>query len=142
MVDGGTTILVSTHFMDEAERCHRLAILDRGSLVAVGAPRDLMRDINATVIEVETDQAKPTRLCLEQLPAVRSVAQLGTRLHALVDPDLDDPVARLSAQLQGSDIPARVHLTEANLEDVFVEATRRQPRDAATDRPAGARVGP
>ena len=49
LVERGTTILVSTHYMDEAERCHRLAILAEGRRVAEGAPRRLMRDIDAVV---------------------------------------------------------------------------------------------
>jgi ABC-2 type transport system ATP-binding protein len=52
LVERGTTILVSTHYMDEAERCHRLAILDRGRLAAEGAPRELMRSIPGQVVEV------------------------------------------------------------------------------------------
>lgn len=124
MVDAGATILVSTHFMDEAERCHELAILDRGVVVACGAPRALMEDLDAVVIEIETDGARAARLCLEELPAVRSVAQLGTRLHALVDPGLEDPLGSLGALLRSAAIEATLAVTKPNLEDVFVEATR------------------
>ena len=52
LVGRGTTILVSTHYMDEAERCHRLAILDRGRLVAEGVPKELMAGIPAIVVEI------------------------------------------------------------------------------------------
>ena len=65
LINRGTTILVSTHYMDEAERCHRLAILDRGRLVCEGEPLDLMRNIDATVIEItgpETPAAARTRV--------------------------------------------------------------------------------
>ncbi len=123
LVDLGTTILVSTHFMDEAERCHDLAILDRGAVVAAGAPRDLVREIEATVIEVEADDSRAARRRLEDLSSVRSVAQLGTRLHALVDPELVDPAAVLGSTLRGAGITATVRIAEANLEDVFVSAT-------------------
>ena len=124
MVDAGATILVSTHFMDEAERCHELAILDRGVVVACGAPRALMEDLDAVVIEIETDEARAARLCLEELPAVRSVAQLGTRLHALVDPGLEDPLGSLGSLLRSAAVEATLAVTNPNLEDVFVEATR------------------
>ncbi len=125
MVDGGTTILVSTHFMDEAERCHSLAILDHGAVVASGPPRTLMREIQATIIEIETKRSREARLCLEQLEEVRSVAQLGTRLHAIVDPSLGTPELVLRTTLEKVGIPATVTIVQANLEDVFVEATRR-----------------
>jgi ABC-2 type transport system ATP-binding protein len=81
LVDHGTTVLVSTHYMDEAERCHNLAILDQGRLVAEGRPRDLIRDIAAGVVEIETDTPQRVRECLEAAEGVHSVAQLGTRLH-------------------------------------------------------------
>ena len=58
LVDRGTTILVSTHYMDEAERCHALAILDEGKLVAEGAPRELEAAIGAQVLEVETESVR------------------------------------------------------------------------------------
>lgn len=132
MVDGGTTILVSTHFMDEAERCHSLAILDHGAVVASGPPRTLMREIRATIIEIETERSREARLCLEQLAAVRSVAQLGTRLHAIVDPSLEAPEQVLRTMLEKASIAATTTIVQANLEDVFVEATRKtgSPRGA------------
>ncbi len=54
LVHNGTTIMVSTHYMDEAERCHRLAILDHGRMVADGTPRALMDAMTRTVVEVES----------------------------------------------------------------------------------------
>ncbi len=86
LVERGTTILVSTHYMDEAERCHALAILDDGRLVAAGEPRDLAAQIGAVVLEVETPEIREARAALAGVPGLWSVAQLGTRLHALIDP--------------------------------------------------------
>src|SRR6185503_10011940 len=99
LVARGTTILVSTHYMDEAERCHGLAILDRGRLVAEGAPKDLIRDIPATVIEIETDDTIAARRAIEDDTAVLSIAQLGTQLHALLEPGATEPVTRLRAAI-------------------------------------------
>jgi len=124
LVERGTTILVSTHYMDEAERCHRLAILDRGVLVAEGAPRELMEGIDAHVIEIETDALRTARAVLDSIPSVLSVAQLGTRLHALLDPSEDDPESRVRTALMSSEGEFSVELTPASLEDVFVAATR------------------
>ena len=81
LADRGTTILVSTHYMDEAERCHGLAILDRGRLVAEGAPRQLMDAIDAAVIEIEADDVRGARHALDGQDFVKSVAQLGNRLR-------------------------------------------------------------
>jgi ABC-2 type transport system ATP-binding protein len=123
LVARGVTILVSTHYMDEAERCHRLAILADGRLVAEGAPQDLMRDIAAHVVEVEADDTVAARRTLLEDPAVLSVAQLGTRLHVLLRPDTTEPAARCAARLQAAQVAARTTPIGASLEDVFVAAT-------------------
>jgi ABC-2 type transport system ATP-binding protein len=129
MSDQGTTILVSTHFMDEAERCHRLAILNHGRLVADGVPDQLMVHIGATVLEIDSSRSRAARSAILELPAVWHVAQLGTKLHALVDPDLADPVAELAARVAGVDRSAAVRVVHANLEDVFVMATSERRDD-------------
>jgi ABC-2 type transport system ATP-binding protein len=127
LVDRGTTILVSTHLMDEAERCHRIAILDRGALVANGTPRELMRGIDAAVLEIESERLPAARAVLDQVDGVLSVAQLGTRLHALVETALPEPEGTVRAALDRAGVEAAVELTPANLEDVFVAATRSRP---------------
>ena len=130
MADQGTTILVSTHFMDEAERCHRLAILNQGRLVADGVPDDLMQNVGATVVQIESEVSRAIRNVILELDEVWHVAQLGNRLHALVRPDLADPVALLEEWIATVDGGAQVQIIQANLEDVFVMATEGAP-DAA-----------
>jgi ABC-2 type transport system ATP-binding protein len=124
LVDRGTTILVSTHYMDEAERCHGLAILDRGRLVAEGSPRQLMDSIDATVIEIEADDVRAARRALDGQDFVKSVAQLGNRLHALLDPARSDPEAAIRRLLEQHRVRGQVERVRASLEDVFVAATR------------------
>lgn len=124
LVEQGTTILVSTHYMDEAERCHGLAILDRGVVVANGSPRALMDGIDATVIEVENVEASAVRDALTRIPEVFSVTQLGVRLRVLVDKSLTDPLAPVQVALRAAGVNAEAHITHSSLEDVFVSATR------------------
>jgi len=133
LVHRGTTILVSTHYMDEAERCHRLAILDTGRLVAEGTPKELTSGIDATVVEIETDAIEEARSALGALAGVKSVAQLGTRLHALLERNIAEPAGAVAGVMRQRGIEARVELARASLEDVFVAATLKPPRakDAA-----------
>ena len=131
LVAAGTTILVSTHYMDEAERCHRLAILDRGRVAAEGEPKQLARDIDATVLEIESADLLAARRALAAMPAVRSVAQLGQRLRVLVHRDAPDPERDLRTTLATHCPDANVERVGASLEDVFVAATRL--RDGAGD---------
>lgn len=123
MVDEGTTILVSTHFMDEAERCHELAILDDGALVACGRPDALKDDLGAIVVEVEGEDARHLRQSLMNLESVFSSAQLGKRLHVLVSRDVAAPETVINEQLARDGLEAEVHIVTPNLEDVFVMAT-------------------
>lgn len=127
----GTTILVSTHYMDEAERCHRLAILSRGKLVAEGPPQQLMDDIPLRVVEVVAEDVNGARAALHGIRQVRSLAQLGLRLHVLLSRDVEDPARLVEEALRKARIQAGVEATRANLEDVFVAATLDENENAA-----------
>lgn len=124
LADQGTTILVSTHYMDEAERCHRLAILDQGALAASGTPQELALRIGVQVVEVEAQEPRRAKALLSTVPEILSVNQLGNRLHVLVTETFDNPVDGLQALLDQHSLSARVRATPASLEDVFVMATR------------------
>ncbi|MEE4380616.1 MAG: ABC transporter ATP-binding protein [Pseudomonadales bacterium] len=123
LVADGATILVSSHFMDEAERCHRLAILDEGRLVAEGEPERLMAEIPARVVEILAPAPRRVREAVLALDAVLHVAQLGTRLHALLDPAVPEPAALLARTLRERGLEGETRAVPANLEDVFVMAT-------------------
>ena len=122
--DGGTTILVSTHYMDEAERCHRLAILDRGVKVADGAPADLQENTGMVIIEVLAESPSRAQALLSKLPAVRSVTQLGVRLRVLVPSHVDAPLDLVSGALHEAGVAADSSVVSASLEDVFVAVTQ------------------
>ena len=124
LAEHGTTILVSTHYMEEAERCHRLAILDHGRIAAEGEPKALARDIGATVIEIECEDLARARALLAQVPEVQSLTQLGSRLHALLPRDAVAAEWRLRELLAAQGVAASVQRVGATLEDVFVAATQ------------------
>ncbi|MDX1644990.1 MAG: ABC transporter ATP-binding protein [Thermoanaerobaculia bacterium] len=134
LADDGTTILCSTHYMDEAERCHLLAILDRGRLVAEGSPQELIESVEAAVVEIATRSPRAARRGLESVDGVMSVAQLGRRLRVLLRSDVDDPAGAVRRGLDaasGTESPYDdVRRVEPNLEDVFVVATRPELRGA------------
>jgi ABC-2 type transport system ATP-binding protein len=130
LADQGTTILVSTHYMDEAERCHRLAILDRGVKVADGTPAELEAGIDANVVEVEAGDARGARQALAGLEGVFSVTQLGTRLRVLLDRDRPRPEQAVRERLAAAGLEAAARLSPPSLEDVFVAATQRRGTDA------------
>ncbi len=124
LADNGATILVSTHYMDEAERCHGLAIIAEGRVVAEGTPRALMAGVEAQVFEIEGVDGTAAPQVLRSLPWVHGVTQLGIRLRVLADRGQGTAAADLQGELTRHGIAARIEPTDASLEDVFVVATR------------------
>ncbi len=122
LADAGTTILVSTHYMDEAERCHRIAILDHGVLVADGTPLELTAALQGRTVLVEAAQPRRAQQALVAVPGVLSVAQIGNSLRVLADKN-GDVAARIRSALSAAGLQAQVGASEPNLEDVFVSAT-------------------
>jgi ABC-2 type transport system ATP-binding protein len=131
LADAGTTILVSTHYMDEAERCHRLAILDRGALVADGSPHELTGALAGRTLAVRCPQPRRAQQALTRMAGVLSVAQVGTTLRVLLDhaPDagIGDAASQAQQALRQAGLEASVERVGATLEDVFVAATHGVP---------------
>ena len=123
LADAGTTILASTHYMDEAERCHRLAILDRGRKVADGSPAALQAATGMSVIEVLAQDTQAAQIELGKQPEVASITQLGMRLRVLVPDAISDPLSLVDQVLASTNLQAETELVSASLEDVFVAAT-------------------
>jgi ABC-2 type transport system ATP-binding protein len=118
--------------MDEAERCHRLAILSEGRLAAEGVPLQMMREIPAKVVEVAAADASAALRVLRSEPSLLGSTQLGLRLRALLDPALAEPAAQVARSLAAAGVAAEVSEVGASLEDVFVMATGRQSAPAAS----------
>lgn len=113
----GVSVLVSTHYMDEAERCHRLAYIFGGRLLAEGSARDVVRDSGLTTWSVEGEGVQELAGRIRGLPGVEQIVAFGAALHVSgtdaarllesLKPFFDDPAFRWA--------PAR-----AGLEDVFI----------------------
>jgi len=128
LASGGTTIFVSTHYMDEAVRCHRLCVLRDGRRVAVGAPAALTHALAHRVLEVSGAAAERAIAALRGSELVVSTTQLGDSVHVLLRPGA--PAAASAAPvverfLSDAGLPtARAAPTAPNLEDVFVALFR------------------
>ena len=122
--EAGTTLLVSTHYMDEAERCHRLAILDRGRLVADGTPHDLMKNLPGTTLRVTCGEPRRMQQAVAGEAHVIGVAQIGEDLRVLTDLR-NDAGDWLRERVHATDPNAHIEPVAPNLEDVFVASTRK-----------------
>ena len=130
----GRTILLTTHYMDEAERlCERVGIMDRGKVIALGSPRDLVASIGVEhVVEFSVDGAAP-QLDVAELRAIDGVrdARVDNGIVRMQVTALHRAVPALLAELVRRGIPlTELRTHSATLEDVFVTLTGRHLRDA------------
>ncbi len=131
MARTGHTIFVSTHYMDEAEYCHRLALMYRGRVIALGAPAEL-RDGLSTHILLQLDTSAPleTMRALEHVPGILDVAVFGSGLHVVVT-EQESGKSAIRSRLAAERIQIhRLDRIQPSLEDVFValiEAEERKP---------------
>ena len=130
LAQDGTTIMVSTHYMEEAERCHRLAILDRGVKVADGTPQELQARTGMHIVEVTANDPYAAQVAIDAVEAVASVTQMGVRLRVLIPDHFDNPAQIVESSLARNSIAATTTIAAATLEDVFVAVTM-QPDDGA-----------
>ncbi|HVP14475.1 MAG TPA: ABC transporter ATP-binding protein, partial [Terriglobales bacterium] len=125
MVAHGTTVVVSTAYMDEAERFDRLAMLHRGRLVALDRAECLQRDLGVDVLAVPVDRVHEASGVARHLPGVRGATVFGDQLHVTVaDAGRDGP--RVTAGLRAAGFAAGdAHGIAPSLEDVFIERIAR-----------------
>ena len=113
----GITVLVSTHYMDEAERCHELAYIAYGRLLARGTEAQIVASAGLTVAEVSGAVTPALVAELQACPGVQSVAAFGNRLH-VAGPDAAAIGAAVAPLAARGDVQVRP--AQANLEDVFI----------------------
>jgi ABC-2 type transport system ATP-binding protein len=131
MAGGGVTVFVSTHYMEEAEYCNRLALIFRGQIVALGTPSELKaRSLRGELVRVECEPLGRAMELLPSIAEVRDVAMFGSALHLVVaDAALAIPAVR--ARLEQAGIAVRtIERIRPTLEDVFVSLTTGQGADS------------
>ena len=128
----GRTIFVSTHYMDEAEYCHRLALMYRGRVIALGTPAELRRSLGTGhLLGLEISDVSGGMTVLEKLAGVSEVAVFGGGLHVTVN-DAREAMPQIRASLEGNGIEVTtLEPIEPSLEDVFVAMIEREDRSAA-----------
>jgi ABC-2 type transport system ATP-binding protein len=127
LASGGVTLFVTTHYMDEATHCHRLAFIHRGKIVAEGSPREVRDDFDGVIVEVDAARADDALAFLESALDVREAYASGASLHAVVNRARPaEAAARVEALLHGAGFAdARAAAVEPSIEDVFVNLVAR-----------------
>lgn len=118
--EGGVAILLSTPYLDEAARCDRVGLLDRGRLLQEGTPAGLQASLGYQVVELEVDRIFEARSMLEGFPGVRSLVVRGNRLRVgLQEPERTSSLILATLGRSGLRV-GELATTEPSLEDVFV----------------------
>ncbi|MBZ5606951.1 MAG: ABC transporter ATP-binding protein [Acidobacteriia bacterium] len=126
LVHDGLTVLVTTAYLDEAERCNRVGLMNKGRLIRCESPRALKHTLDETCYEVETTDQRAAREFLQSQPGVLSVEPAGAKLHLFLSPD------RVSADTLKEALAARgAAVTDfrrivPSLEDVFIGLVRKE----------------
>lgn len=125
LVQDGITVLVTTAYLDEAERCNRVGFLAAGKLVRCDTPQTLKQELTGDCYLVEASDVRAARDFLRAQPGVFSVEASGAALHVLLRPGESSP-ARLETALQGSGISIHAFRPlDPSLEDVFIALVRK-----------------
>jgi ABC-2 type transport system ATP-binding protein len=135
MAEEGVTVFVTTHYMEEAEYCNRLALIFRGQMVALGTPSELKRDsMKGELLLIECQPLGPAVEALQSAPDVMDAAVFGNALHLVVR-DAAAAMPHLRAYLAECDVTvSRMEKIRPSLEDVFVSLTT--VRDAGKEQKA------
>ena len=120
LADAGTTVFVTTHYMEEAEYCHRLALMNRGKLVALDTPAGLKSGMHEPLLELRTADAPRAARALHDIPEVLAAGMFGRVLHVTVtDPDAARPAIERALAKVDLHIDAWKRIPPS-LEDVFI----------------------
>ena len=125
LAEGGTTIMVTTHYMDEAEHCQGLAFIQRGRIVARGSPAEIKEtQMRGQVLEIDCDRPDVAIPLLRQMGAFEEVALYGALIHA-VAPDADSLKPEIRERLAAEGVQVRtMDIIAPSLEDVFISSVR------------------
>ena len=126
LAQGGTTILVSTHYMEEAEYCNRLVLMNRGRVIALDEPGGLRARMEEPLLEIRTPEPPHAVDALKKMDGVLEAAMFGRKVHVVVE---DEGLARegIPALFAERDIPLEgIERVAPSLEDVFVALVREE----------------
>jgi ABC-2 type transport system ATP-binding protein len=133
MSHDGVTIFVTTHYMDEAEYCNRLALMNGGKLIALGTPTELkLGSIQGSLLLLECDRLGDAIERVRRFDGVRDVAVFGNALHLVVSDAAVAPAIRAALEAEAISVSG-LHTIRPSLEDAFVALTTRRGTDAPSE---------
>jgi len=127
----GTTIVVSTPYMDEADRCSRVGLMYEGRMIVSDTPQRIRDSVEGDLIEVQTDDWEAARDAAVDFPGVLEVQTYGETLHLLVD-SAEERLSQVRDRLEDEGIPHRsLRRSAPRMEEAFISLVRELERDGA-----------
>ena len=128
----GVTVLVTTHYLDEAERCHRVALIHAGRLATIGTVGEVKSVFAARpIIEIRTDRPMEAMQLLDAMDVVEKTSLFGTALHAVLRSEAADPES-IAARLRAAGVSVEsIERVQPSLEDVFLDVVDKAGGQAA-----------
>jgi ABC-2 type transport system ATP-binding protein len=124
LAEAGTAVLVTTHYLEEAEQCNRLGFMAAGKLIAQGTPTEMKARQQGSLVEIRVDDLRKAVSALHT--AGERVSLFGDRLHVVVDGDAGAAIGSLTAQLERAGVRViAARRAQFSLEDVFIGAVER-----------------
>jgi drug efflux transport system ATP-binding protein len=123
MVAQGVTVVSSTSYLDEAERCDRVVLLNEGRTIALAEPHQLQSSLEGTMLAMRTPSPRDARDLLKSLPAVSGAALFGDAVHTMLEPGADQAAISNAMAAHNIEITEQEEI-EPSLEDVFIHLVR------------------
>ena len=126
MAAQGVTILVTTHYMEEAEFCDRLVLIFQGRIVAQGTPRELKQEVKETILAVHPDNLDAALELIKKVPGVVEAAVFGDGLHvAVTEPEAGERDIEETLKAHNLALRRRIEPVRPSLEDAFIAVVQR-----------------
>lgn len=122
----GTAVLVTTHYMEEAEQCHRIGMIFNGKLVAAETPTRLKERIPGRIYELETDDMIKARDILRRTPQIMEISPFGRRLHILTEADAPTQKQIRQTLTRAGISVSSLEAVTPRLEDVFIYVAQKR----------------
>jgi ABC-2 type transport system ATP-binding protein len=126
LAEAGTAVLVTTHYLEEAEQCNRLGFMAAGRLIAEGTPSEVKARQHGCLLEIRVDDLQKAVRALQSAGDRRRVSLFGDRLHVVVDDDAASAIPRITQTLERAGVRViAARQTQFSLEDAFIGAVER-----------------
>ena len=135
LLKNGTTIVMTTPYLDEAERSSRVALMNKGEILVADTPQNVKRRMKEKVVEIVTPDIRAAYDAIKQIPATHEIQAFGDRLNVVLAADRDEGEVRKQLELSGVEI-TQMRTVQPSLENVFISLMKQEEEDHSDEPPS------